>query len=719
MPVLSVGGCNAGACHGSPAGKNGFRLSLRGFDPEADYIELTRAALGRRTNAVEPGAGLLFLKATGGIAHEGGRRFARQSLPATLLHAWLAGGMPDDPPELPKLRRLEVLPGSRILLAPDRRQQLVTRAYFVDGTVTDVTPLTVFTSSEPQVAQVDATGLAEFARKGDIAILCRYQQQLATIRLTYLEPRPDFHWTGPPERNFVDRHVFAKLKAMQITPAGICTDEEFIRRAFLDICGVLPTPGEIKNFLARPSVSVERTQFRTTTDKRARLIDDLLQRPEYADFWALKWSDVLRLRSSVHRDKGVRVYHQWLRRQIAEDTPADKMVRQLLTANGDTFANPPANFYRIGLDLGRPAAHAVRAQLTETIAQVFCGVRLQCAKCHNHPLERWTQEDYYGLAAFFTRVGRKAAPEQPSGNVVERRVPGAEIIFPARKGELDPRREQVVAARFLGGPAAVLPADADRREILADWLTSPANRFFARSVVNRVWFHLLGRGIVEPVDDFRDSNPAANDALLDALTADFVAHHFDVKHLIRVICTSQTYALSAGSRGPEADADEVRYFARAVTKQHSAEQLLDALCAATEAPEKYPGLPLGTRAAQIADGDSQHPFLKTFHKPDRDTACECEREVEGSLAQALQFVNGSAIKEKLACPGNRIGRLLAAKARESHILDELYLATVSRYPSQAERRAFLAYVRGQDGHRQAWEDIQWALLNSLEFRFRH
>jgi hypothetical protein len=715
MPVLSVGGCNSGTCHGSPNGKNGFHLSLRGFDPGADHVELTHAAQARRVNRLEPEASLLFRKATGAIPHEGGQRFSLQSLPAQRLLTWLAQGTPDDAPNAATLLRLEVRPGPRTLIAPSRRQQLAVLAHFSNGTVDDVTRTTVFTSSSPETADVSSAGLVEFARSGDVAILCRHQDQLTSIRLTCLEPRPDYRWTGLAETNFVDRHVFAKLKAMRIRPAAPCTDEEFIRRVYLDLCGVLPTPAEVTRFLADSSGG--KRQAHGMEQRRAALVDALLERPEYADFWALHWADVLRLRSSIQRTKGVRLYHHWLRQQIERNTPFDQVVRALLTASGDTFANPAANFYRIGLDLGRPSAREARAQLTETTAQVFCGVRLQCAKCHNHPLERWTQDDYYGLAAFFARVGRRAAPEQPSDNPLERKVPGAEIVFPARQGELDPGKEKLVPARFLGGPTADLSAHRDRREVLADWLVGPSNRFFARALVNRVWFHLLGRGIVEPVDDFRDSNPPANDELLDALAADFVAHHFDVKRLIRVICTSQTYGLSA--HGDELDPGAVRYFARAVTRQHSAEQMLDALCAATEVSEKYPDLPPGTRAAQIADGELQHPFLKVFHKPDRETACECERETEGSLAQALQFVGGRAIKDKLAQPKNRIGRLLSGAATPEQILEELYLATLSRFPSETERRTLLAHVRDAADRRQAWEDVQWALLNSLEFRFRH
>jgi hypothetical protein len=415
----------------------------------------------------------------------------------------------------------------------------------------------------------------------------------------------------------------------------------------------------------------------------------------------------------------VAIYHDWIRRQIDQNKPLDQMVRALITGSGDTFAHPAANFYRIGLDPGRPNAEEVRAQLTQMTAQVFCGIRIQCAKCHNHPLEHWTQDDFYGLAAFFARLGRRAAPQQPPLDPATGiKTPGAEIVYAAREGEaLDPRTRQVVRPRFLGGPVAAFDPGQDRRQVLAAWLTDASNPFFARSAVNRVWFHLLGRGIVEPVDDFRDSNPPANEELLAALADDFIAHGFDVKHLIRVICSSETYARA--TQGDEGGRDAVRYFARAVARQHSAEQLIDAICTATQVPEKYPALPLGTRAVQVPDGDLTHGFMKTFHKPARELPCECEREAEGNLSQALQFVNGRVIREKLLHPDNRLGRLLSRGAGANELLDDLYLATLSRFPTDPERYEMLAHVARKAGRREGWEDVQWALLNSLEFRFRH
>jgi hypothetical protein len=695
IAALNVGGCNAGACHGTPSGKNGFRLSLRGYDPEADYVQLTRDVLGRRTDRLDADASLMLQKALGRVPHEGGQRFPQSSLAAQVFRAWLAQGLRDDTPGLAAVTGIDVLPGPRVLNNPARWQQLAVIARFADGSVADVTRLTVFTSSDSAVASVDPAGLVEFQQSGEVAVLCRYLDLMQSVRLTYLEPRKGFHWPNPPETNYVDSHVFAKLKMLNIPPADLSSDQEFVRRAFLDLCGILPTPAETKAFLADKA-----------GDKRARLIDALLGRTEYADFWTLKWSDVLRSNRKTIQVKGTYVYQKWLHDRIARDTPFDRVVRDLLTADGSTFANPPANYYRIARD---------PQNLAETTAQLFFGVRMQCAKCHNHPFERWTQDDYYSTAAFFARVRQKPDPVQHGANP---QAPGAEYIYTDRAGEVvQPRTGKVMAPRFIGGGAAEIPPGKDRRRVFAEWLTAQGNPFFARSVVNRVWFHLTGRGIVDPVDDFRDSNPSANDALLDALAQDFVARGFDVKHIIRVIMNSRTYQLS--TQTDELNKDDNKYFSHAVTKLLTAEQLLDAICAATDVPEKYPGLPPGTRAAQLPDGEINHVFLKTFGQPGRELACECEREGDSNLAQALQLINGPTINDKLRNPNNRLGKLLTRKASDRDLLNDLYLATVSRPPAAGEVQAAMDHVTRAPDKRKAWEDLHWALLNSKEFLFRH
>lgn len=697
IAALNVGGCNSGACHGTPSGKNGFKLSLRGYDPDADYVQLTRDVLGRRTDRLDPMSSLILNKGLGRIAHEGGARFPADSVASRTIETWLAEGLQDDPAGLPKLKKVEVLPGARVLNQPSRWQQLAVLGHFEDGSVRDVTRLTVFTSSDDAVATVDANGLVEFHQVGEVAILARYLLEMIPVRLMYLEPRAGFAWGNPPENNFVDKHVFAKLKLLNILPSDLCSDQEFLRRAYMDACGILPTAAEAQEFLASKD-----------PQKRSKLIDRLLDRPEFSDQWTLKWADVFRSTRKAIEFKGTINFQKWLRRHIDANTPFDQVVREVVTSGGSTFANPAANFYRIARD---PTA------LAETTAQLFFGIRMQCAKCHNHPFERWTQDDYYSLSAWFARVKQRRDPVQ-NGDAKNKKVDFAEYIYVARAGEVtQPRTGQVMKPKFLGGAVPDIQPGQDRRAVLADWMTSADNPFLAKSVANRIWFHLMGKGIVDPVDDFRDSNPSANDELLDALAKEFVTKKFDLKHLIRTIMNSRTYQLS--SQANDYNQNDDKYFSHAVTKLHTAEQLFDALCQVTAVPEKFAGLPMGTRAMQLPDGEVNHPFLKTFGQPARELACECERESESNLAQALQLINGPAVNDRLRNPNNIIGRLLAKKTTEQAMLEELFLTTLSRRPVETESKAMLAHVAASMDKRKAWEDVHWALINSKEFLFRH
>jgi hypothetical protein len=696
IAALNVGGCNSGACHGTPTGKNGFKLSLRGYDPAADYIQLTRDVLGRRTDRVGPDSALILNKALGRVPHEGGPRFPASSVPARVLRSWLMEGLADDAPSLAPLQKVEVVPGNRVQSDPDRWQQLAVVATFADGQTRDVTRLTVFSSSDNAIASVSTSGLVEFAQTGEVAILCRYLQELVSVRLTYLETKPGFKWSSPPENNYVDKHIFAKLKLLNILPSDLCTDQEFIRRAYIDVCGILPTAEETKRFLDS-----------SDTHKRAQLIDELLERPEYADQWTLKWSDVFRSSRKSIQLKGTHVFQTWLRGHIASNDGFDQIVREVLTAGGSTFSNPAANYYRIARD---------PTSVAETTAQLFFGIRMQCAKCHNHPFERWTQDDYYSMSAWFARVKQRKDPTEPGATPQAK--DGAEFIYVDRSSEVtQPRTGKTMAPKFMGGATPTLAPGKDRREVLAAWMTSADNPFVPKSLANRIWFHLTGKGIVDPVDDFRDSNPSANDDLLDALAKDFTGHHFDVKYLIRTIMNSRTYQLSAQTS--EFNKDDSKYFSHAVTKLHTAEQLFDALCYTTMVPEKFAGFPLGTRATQLPDGEVNQPFLKTFGQPARELACECERESDSNLAQALQLINGPAVNDRLRNPNNRIGKLLAKKMDDHAILGELFLATLSRGPNDAEAKAMLDHVGRSVDKRKAWEDVHWALINSKEFLFRH
>jgi hypothetical protein len=695
IAALNVGGCNSGACHGTPSGKNGFKLSLRGYDPPADYMQLTRDILGRRTDRHNPEASLVMLKALGRVSHEGSVRFPASSVPATTISTWMSEGLNDDPPAQAKVSKVDVLPGSRVLNAPARYQQLSVLATFSDGSTRDVTRLTVFSSSEPAIANVNATGFVEFAQSGEVAILCRYLEELVPVRLTYLEPKLGFKWSNPPATNYVDELTFAKLKMLNILPSELCTDQEFVRRAYLDVCGVLPTPDEVTKFLSSKDAN-----------KRAKLIDQLLERPEYADFWTLKWSDVFRSTRKTIQIKGTHVFQKWLRNHIDKNTGFDEIVTEVITSGGSTFSNPAANYYRISRD---------PTTLAETTAQLFFGIRMQCAKCHNHPFERWTQDDYYSMAAFFNRVKYRTDPID-GGDA--KKKDGAEYVYVDRTGELtQPRTGKVMAPKFMGGPIADVAPGRDRREALAKWMASPDNPFVPKSVANRIWFHLMGRGIVDPVDDFRDSNPSANDDLLNELAKDFVKHKFDAKHLIRTIMNSRTYQLSAQTN--EFNKDDNKYFSHAVTKLLTAEQLFDALCQVTEVPEKFAGMPLGTRSVQLPDGEVNHPFLKTFGQPARELACECEREGDSNLAQALQLINGPAVNDRLRNANNRIGKLLAAKKTDKEVVADLFLTTLSRLPTVTEESAMLGHVSAAADRRRALEDVHWALINAKEFLFRH
>jgi hypothetical protein len=696
VAAMNVGGCNMGACHGTPSGKNGFKLSLRGFDPAADYLQLTREQFGRRTDSQNPQNALVLLKGLGRVPHEGGSRFLASSVPAELFTAWLKDGLPDDPKDLPGVKKIDVTPGNRVSLTPAKWQQLAVQATYTNGKTRDVTRLTNFSTSDPSVADVNANGLVEFKRPGEVAVLTRYLEEMVSVRLTFLEPREGFTWPNPPEHNFVDTHTFAKLKQMTIRPSDLCTEAEFVRRAYLDAVGRMPTADESKAYLAD-----------SDANKRNKLIDKLVTLPEFADFWALKWADVLRSSRKTIQLKGSTGFQAWLRTKFAENEPFDAVVRELLTATGNTYSNPAANYYRIAKD---PTG------LAESTAQLFLGVRMQCAKCHNHPFERWTQDDYYGLSAVFARVRTKpaASVSDAKPNVAI----SAEVVTMDRGGEVtQPRTGQRMNPRLPGtGDATVKPGE-DRRVAFADWLTSPGNPFFAKSVANRVWFHLMGRGIVDPVDDFRDSNPSSNDDLLNALAADFATNKFDLRRLVTTIMKSRTYQLSAVPN--DTNRDDAKYFSRAVTKLLTAEQLLDALCDFTGVPEKYAGLPAGTRAVQLPDGEVNHPFLKTFGQPARELACECERESDGNLAQALQLINGPTVNEKVKNPNNRLGALLSAKKGEKEILTELYTIALARTPDDEEVKIALAHVAKGTDKRKAWEDVLWAILNTREFLFRH
>jgi hypothetical protein len=686
IPSFSQAGCNTGACHGTPTGKGGFRLSLRGYLPDQDYSILSREVAGRRINPMAPETSLILSKPLGQIPHEGGLRLVRDSKSLEFLHDWIKEGAKDDPGASVALK-LEIFPDARVLTAPATTQQVAVLVHYADKTVRDITPICYYDSSNPTIAEVDADGYVRFKTRGEVAIIAHYLNLVANIRLTHLVEVPGFVAANVPQDNAIDRAVFQKLNKMRIQPSETCTDREFIRRAYLDVLGVLPTPEDVKSYLAGPE------------DKRRDfVVDRLFDRPEFYDFWALKFADVFRSNGRLIQTKGAYAFHRWIRESLERNVPMDQLVRALLTSEGSTFRNPAANYYRISRD---------PESAVETTAQLFLGVRIQCAKCHNHPFERWTQDDYYGFAAFFSQIGRKKGT-----------LPDDEVVYATGSGDVrQPRTGQTMKPKALGGPVFDDSPAQDRRVKLAAWLSSPSNPFFAKSLVNRIWYHLLGRGIVEPVDDFRDSNPACNDELLDGLTADFIKSGYDLKKLIRSVLHSRTYQMSATTN--PLNADDGLYFSHAQTKLLPAEVLLDAISSLTGTTTPFNGLPNGARATQIPDGTIDNPFLKTFGRPARELACECERESESNLSQALQLIGGATVNGKLRDDAGRMATLAKSGKPPEQVIRELYSVALSREPNASEEAAAAKHLSAAKDKRQAIEDLGWVLINSKEFLFRH
>jgi hypothetical protein len=694
--LLSKAGCNMGACHGNLNGKGGFRLSLRGDDPQFDLLALTRDALGRRTDRSRPERSLILLKPTGQVPHEGGLRFAAGSAEARMLVEWIASGAADDRDTAPILTRLSVAPADRILAAPARTQQLVVTAEFADGTSRDVTDQAAFDVSDPGHVAVSGAGRVVVDGPCEATIAVRYLNGRGTSRLAFLADRPNFVWGDHRSNNLIDEHVFAKLLKLKINPSDLASDAVFLRRAYLDAIGLLPAPDEARTFLAD-----------TDLDKRAKLVARLLERHEFADFWALKWADLLRNEEKTMGAKGVWVFQRWLRDQVARDLPLDEFARRLVSARGSTWRNPPASFYRTNRD---------PQTVAETVGQVFLGVRLQCARCHNHPFDVWTQDDYYGLAAYFANIRHKEVANVRRDDLDKHEINGDEVIYLEGRAEMvQPRSGAIMAPKPPGG-AASETRGSESLDGLAAWLTRD-NPQFARNLANRVWYHLLGRGIVDPVDDFRDSNPPSNPALLDALTAEFVRNGLRLKPLVALIMTSRTYQL--GSTPNSTNAEDDVNFSRAAVRLLPAEVLLDTVGQALGQTGRFSDAPRAARAVQLPGARMGGEFLKVFGKPDRLLTCECERSEATTLAQAFQLINGEAIRTRLEAEENRIGRLLKSGTPEETILEEVYLASLCRLPTDRERRSTLAYLSKATDRRRAWEDVAWAILNSKEFLLRH
>lgn len=704
MAVLSKAGCNAGACHGNKNGKGGLKLSLRGEDPARDWVALSREFFGRRANPSDPDASLILLKPTTQLPHEGGLRFGKDSVEYDILRRWIAAGMEADDGSVPDLKAIEVEPGDQILEAPAGEFQLKVQAHFSDGSTRDVTRLAVYDSVQ-NCAKISPAGKVEKVADGETTILVRYLGEQVPVRVAFINPLPGFQWRGPAERNYIDASIFEKLRRLKMNPSEVCADTVFIRRAYLDLIGLLPTRQETERFLGD-----------ARTGKRAALIDELLERPEFADFWALKWSDLLRNEEKVLDRKGVQSFHHWIRESIASHTGLDRFVHELLSARGSTYENPPANYYR---------ANRNATARSEATAQLFLGTRLQCAQCHNHPFDRWTQDDYYSWASVFGRVNYKVLENRRRDNIDSHEFIGEQIVYLANEGQVnDPRTGRPVRPRLLGTGPAELPAESDPLTALADWII--AQPLFARAQVNRIWYHLLGRGLVDPIDDFRATNPASHPGLLEELAGDFAAHGFDLRYAVRLIASSATYQLSSSPN--ESNRDDASNFSHGLVRRLSAEQLVDCQDEVLATPSRFNGYPAGLRASQLPGVEAvrardQKPsgsdqFLSLFGKPARLLTCECERSNEVTMNQAFQLISGPGLNELLTRADNRLSRLLQEALPPGQMIEELYWAALSRPPSLAEKVPALAALEKSREPRAALEDLAWALLNAKEFVLR-
>ena len=689
LPALMRAGCNSGGCHGSASGKNGFRLSLFGFDPEYDYLSLTRDQRSRRINAALPEESLMLLKPLGLVDHEGGTAIQPGDGMYETLLQWIEEGTQSDPKDLTGLAGIQIYPREAVLEGPGANQRFVVMASYDNGTTRDVTDFSVISSSDELTLQIDGSGLSTSANKGEVYVMARFGTFAVVSKAIVIDQGATVSWPEDAvERNYVDTHVFSKLKKLRIPAAALCSDAVFVRRAYVDILGSIPSAEETDAFLADPD-----------PDKRAKLVDTLLERPEFSELWAMKWAEVLRVAEipNVLDRKGMHRYNDWLRAAITSNTPMDELVRELLSAEGGNFTNPAANFYLIERD---PLIMA------ENVAQVFLGIQLKCAQCHNHPFERWTMDDYYSFAAFFAQVGRKGSSD-----------PRESIIFNSGGGEVKHlNTKQNMAPKFLGGDTPDLQG-RDRREVLAEWMTSPENPWFAQNIANRVWAHFFGSGIVDPPDDVRVTNPPTNPQLIEELGAKMVAYNYDLRMLVRDICNSYTYQMSTHPREPENH--DARNFSHAQVRRLTSEQMLDAIVKVTGNDVKFRNLPKGSRAVQVAGGNSGVYFLEVFGRPVRETVCTCERRDEPNLAQSLHLINGSTIDSAIKGKGGTLDSLLAAETPPGEIIDTLYLAAVSRRPTEEEKAPLNAYVEAAENKREALEDVFWSVLNAKEFIFNH
>jgi len=702
MAVVSKAGCNLGSCHGNASGKGGLKLSLRGQDPDLDWLAFTHDQGGRRVNFIQPENSLILLKPTAALAHEGGQRFNRDSPEYAIFMRWLRDGAPDSGTKAPKLTKLIVKSPAKVIVEPATETKLQATAKFADGSERDVTSLAVYEPSN-MLVKVSHDGLVQRENAGETTVLVRYLDQQVPVPLAFIPARPDFVWSDPPAGNFIDEPIFKKLRMLRMNPSELCSDAVFVRRAYLDLLGFIPGVDAAQAFIAD-----------TAPDKRAKLVDALLLRPEFADFWALKWADLLKIEQRQLDYDGMKVFHDWIRESIATNKPLDQFAKELIAARGSTLKNPPANWWRANRD---PVTRA------ENTARVFLGTQLNCAQCHNHPFERWTQDDYYNWTSLFARLDYKISNEKGNDKNDKNEFKGDQtVLIKAKATVINARTGQPANPRFLGGEAPQVDKDRDEMLALADWL--PHSPMFARMQVNRVWFHLFGRGLVDPVDDFRASNPPAHPELLDPLSKDFSQNGYDLRRLIRTITASRTYQLASEPNATNAE-DEMNN-SRAIVRRLTAEQMLDSLSAVLATPLPLEGVPAGTRVAQLAEGRKHYKpltnnvdrFAASFGKPPRLIASDCERSNDTAMPQVFQLVSGPLIQQMLTQKGNLLDTLLGSGKSDTDVINGLFWTALTRAPSTVELDHCTALLASAPVRRKAAEDLAWALINSKEFVFR-
>ena len=686
MPIFLRNGCNQGGCHGAARGKDGFRLSLFGFDPDGDHYRLTRELNGRRINLAIPEESLLVEKSIGKVPHTGGQKFAVGEQYYNDLVRWVDAGGPQDPAGIATPVSVDLFPKTALLDGKGSTQQLIVRAKYSDGSERDVTSLALFLSSNDSSGKVSPNGLVTAGDRGEAFVMARFSTFTVGVPFIVLPKDLKFSFPTTPEKNYIDTLVNAKLKNLRIAPSATCSDEVFLRRIFIDLTGMLPSVEEYKTFMANKSA-----------DKREQLVKELMERKEFSELWVLKWAELLQIRSSNQVSyKATLLYYNWLQDRIARNVPLNQWVQELLGANGGTFNNPVTNYYQNETDI---------LKVTENVAQVFMGMRIQCAQCHNHPFDRWTMDDYYGFAAFFTQIGRKRTDD-----------PRELVVFNSGSGEINhPLGGRRMAPKYLGGEVPDV-VGKDRRGLMAEWLASPKNPYFATNLSNMVWTHFFGVGIINEVDDVRVSNPPSNSELLQELGKKFTEYNYDFKRLVKDIVLSNSYQLSTQANA--SNESDTKNFSHSSIRRIKAETFLDCISQVTETKNKFPGLPLGARAVQIADGQVSNYFLTTFGRATRESVCSCEVKLDPTLSQSLHLLNGDATTQRIT-QGNLIGKLLKDKKTPEEILDEIYVRCLSRMPSADEKTKVLALVNAEKDKKQVLEDAFWAVLNTREYMFNH